>query len=50
MSTAVGATLSAIPLGGLGEIGMNMMAYEFGDSIIVVDRPHVHGRLMLGGL
>lgn len=37
MSTAVGATLSAIPLGGLGEIGMNMMAYEFGDSIIVVD-------------
>ena len=37
MSEAVGATLSAIPLGGLGEIGMNMMAYEFGDSIIVVD-------------
>ncbi|OGW60597.1 MAG: ribonuclease J [Nitrospirae bacterium RBG_16_64_22] len=37
MSEAAGATLSAIPLGGLGEIGMNMMAFEFGDSIIVVD-------------
>ncbi|MBI3393205.1 MAG: ribonuclease J [Nitrospirae bacterium] len=37
MSEAVGAALSAIPLGGLGEIGMNMMAFEFGDSIIVVD-------------
>lgn len=30
-------TLKLIPLGGLGEIGKNMMIYEFGDDIIVVD-------------
>ncbi|MBI5048174.1 MAG: ribonuclease J [Deltaproteobacteria bacterium] len=30
-------TLRIIPLGGLGEIGLNMMAMEYGDSIIVVD-------------
>ena len=29
--------LQIIPLGGLGEIGMNMMAYACGDDIIVVD-------------
>jgi ribonuclease J len=29
--------LKIIPLGGLGEIGLNMMAMEFEDSIIVVD-------------
>ncbi len=29
--------LRVIPLGGLGEIGMNMMAYQCGDDIIVVD-------------
>ena len=29
--------LRVIPLGGLGEIGKNMMALEFGDDIIVVD-------------
>jgi ribonuclease J len=29
--------LRIIPLGGLGEIGKNMMAYEFGRDIIVVD-------------
>ena len=27
----------AIPLGGLGEFGMNMMAFRTGDDIIVVD-------------
>ena len=32
-----GSTLRVIPLGGLGEIGMNMMAMEYGDSIIVID-------------
>ena len=29
--------LRIIPLGGLGEIGMNLMVYEYGDSAIVVD-------------
>ena len=30
-------SLSAIPLGGLGEFGMNMMALRYGDDIIVID-------------
>jgi ribonuclease J len=30
-------SLFAIPLGGLGEFGMNMMALRFGDDIIVID-------------
>ena len=29
--------LKVIPLGGLGEIGKNMTAFEFGNDIIVVD-------------
>ncbi len=29
--------LKITPLGGLGEIGINMMAYQFGDDILVVD-------------
>jgi ribonuclease J len=29
--------LRIIPLGGLGEIGKNMMAYEYGENILVVD-------------
>ena len=29
--------LRIVPLGGLGEIGMNCMALEYGDEIIVVD-------------
>jgi len=32
-----GEKLKIIPLGGLGEIGKNMTAYEFGRDIIVVD-------------
>jgi ribonuclease J len=41
--------LRIIPLGGVGEIGLNMMAYEHGDDIIVVDcglmfpEPHMLG-------
>lgn len=30
-------TLRIIPLGGLEEVGANMMVYEFGDDIIIVD-------------
>jgi ribonuclease J len=30
-------TLTAIPLGGLGEFGMNMMALRFGEDILVID-------------
>ena len=30
-------SLTAIPLGGLGEFGMNMMALRFGDDLIVID-------------
>jgi len=30
-------TLRIIPLGGLGEIGLNMMVFEYGDSMFVVD-------------
>ena len=29
--------LKIIPLGGLGEIGLNMMAFEYADSIFIVD-------------
>lgn len=29
--------LKIIPLGGLGEIGLNMMALEYGDTIILID-------------
>src|SRR6476646_846442 len=30
-------TLRVVPLGGLGEIGMNLMVVEHGDAAIVVD-------------
>ncbi len=30
-------TLKLVPLGGLGEIGLNMMALEYGESMIVID-------------
>lgn len=33
----VDPTLRVIPLGGLGEIGMNLMVYECGDEAILVD-------------
>ena len=37
MSASSGAALRVIPLGGLGEIGRNMMLYEQGDDVIAVD-------------
>ncbi len=37
MSKSPSQSLLAIPLGGLGEFGMNMMALRFGDDIIVID-------------
>ena len=33
--------LKIIPLGGLEQIGMNITAFEYEDSIIVVDRKSV---------
>lgn len=32
-----GRSVDIVPLGGLGEFGMNMMTYRFGDSMVVVD-------------
>jgi ribonuclease J len=37
MSNKNKETLRIIPLGGLGEVGKNMMAYEYGGRILVVD-------------
>ena len=30
-------TLRLIPLGGLGEIGLNMLLVEYGDSAVAID-------------
>ena len=32
-----GAALRVIPLGGLGEIGLNLLLLEYGDTAIAVD-------------
>ena len=37
ISTDASAAVKIIPLGGLEQIGMNITAFEYGDSIIVVD-------------
>ena len=37
MPAASTQPLRVIPLGGLGEIGRNMMVYEYGDTMIAVD-------------
>ena len=37
ITQAADSILKVIPLGGLGEIGQNMMALEFDDDIIVID-------------
>ncbi len=37
ISTDASATVKIFPLGGLEQIGMNITAFEYGDSIIVVD-------------
>ncbi|MCX7626130.1 MAG: ribonuclease J, partial [Candidatus Sumerlaeaceae bacterium] len=37
MSAAASQRLRILPLGGLGEVGMNMMVYEYGDDVFVVD-------------
>ena len=43
------AKLRIIPLGGLGEVGKNMTAFEFGDDIVVVDCGSIFPRAdMLG--
>src|SRR5271163_548023 len=36
-ASSAASSLWAIPLGGLGEFGMNMMALRCGDDIIVID-------------
>jgi len=36
-NTGASGKLRAIPLGGLGEFGMNMMLFEYGEDIVVVD-------------
>lgn len=37
METESNAPLQIIPLGGLGEIGLNMMALQCGDDILIID-------------
>ena len=37
MSETRDAGVSIVPIGGLGEFGLNMMVYQYGDDIIVVD-------------
>ena len=43
MKKSNGGKLKIIPLGGLEQIGMNITAFEYEDSIIVVDWSGVPG-------
>jgi len=44
------SSIKVIPLGGLGEIGKNMLLIEFGDEILVVDAGFYFGASDLPGL
>ena len=42
--------LRIIPLGGLGEVGMNMMALEYANDIIIIDAGFMFPREEMPGI